>query len=119
MGSGADPDDQGSVEGRALDDLDVVVDGDAVLDEVAQHGRFGVRHARERPGGAWPQGAEADRVGFVENELERGNWVAVRVVRGVAELRGDARFEVLGDDMFQRLGFLVDAVPRTPRCSVR
>ena len=36
----------------------------------------------------------------------------MRVVRRVAELRGDARLEVLGDDVLERLGLLVHAVPR-------
>ena len=36
----------------------------------------------------------------------------MRVVRRVAELGGDARLEVLGEHVLERLGLLVHAVPR-------
>ena len=46
------------------------------------------------------------------DELGARDRVAVRVVRGVAELGGDPRLEVLGQHVLERLGLLVHAVPR-------
>jgi hypothetical protein len=51
-------------------------------------------------------------VALVDLELGVGDRVAVRVVRRVAELGGDARLEVLGDHVLERLGLVVHAVPR-------
>ena len=49
---------------------------------------------------------------LVDREVGVGDRVAVRVVRRVAELGRDARLEVLGEHVLERLGLLVHAVPR-------
>ena len=38
----------------------------------------------------------------------------MRVVRRVAELGGDQLLELLGEDVLEHLGLVVDAVPRHP-----
>ena len=49
---------------------------------------------------------------LVDLQVGVGDRVAVRVVRRVAELGRDARLEVLGEHVLERLGLLVHAVPR-------
>ena len=66
----------------------------------------------KRPSRAHRQRLERLRVALVDDELDRRDRVAVGVVGGVAELGGDARLEVLGDDVLERLGLVVHAVPR-------
>ena len=83
--------------------------------EVAQHLRVGVRHAHEAPRGADRQLVEAARLALVEVEGRRRDRVAVRVDRGVAELRGDQFLEVVGEHVLEHLGLGVHAVPRHPQ----
>ncbi len=48
---------------------------------------------------------------FVELELGARDRVTVRIDGRVAELGGDQRLELLGEDVLEHLGLIVDAVP--------
>ena len=84
----------------------------AALGQVAQHRRVRVRDAHEAPAVAGLEVGQAARLALVDLQPRVGDRVAVRVVRRVAELGRDPRLEVLGDDVLERLGLLVHAVPR-------
>ena len=80
--------------------------------QVAQHLRVGVRDAHE--GRARPGGEVGQRAGraLLHHEVRRGDRVAVRVDRRIAELGRDERLELLGEDVLEDLGLGVDAIPR-------
>ena len=108
----AEADRERAAERLAVDDLERVAEPDAALVEVAQHLRVGVRDADEAAGRAGLERLERAGVALVDLEVDARDRVAVRVVRRLAELGGDARLEVLGDHVLERLGLLVHAVPR-------
>jgi hypothetical protein len=97
----------------------VLADRDALFGEVAQHLGVGVRDPHEPSALTHLEAVECLGVAFVDDEVAVRDRVAVRVVRRVAELRRDARLEVLRENVLERLGLLVDAIPRTSRCSAR
>ena len=106
-------DEQRAAERLLVDDPQRVPGHDLARGEVAQHLRVGVarcaRTSPARPARA-SRGAAVARLG--EDEVGGRDRVAVRVVRRVAELGGDQLLELLGEDVLERLGLVVHAIPR-------
>ena len=115
VGALAEAHEQRPAERLAVDDLELVADRDALLGQVAQHLRVGVRDAHEAPAGTDRQLVQAAGLALLQVERRRRDRVAVRVDRRVAELRGDQLLEVVGEDVLEHLGLGVHAVPRHPQ----
>ena len=103
-----------AAERLALEDLHRVADPDPARLEVAQHVGVGVRDAHEAPALTGVERLQRAGVSLLDREVRAGDRIAVRVVGRVAELGRDPRLEVLGEDVLERLGLLVHAVPRHP-----
>ena len=101
-----------AAERLLLDDLEAVARARCRARQVAQHLRVGVRDAHEAP--AAPASSASSATGRPSSiSRSRGrDRVAVRVVRRVAELRGDQLLELLGEHVLEHLGLVVHAVPR-------
>ena len=108
----AEAHEQRSAERLALHHLQLVPGGDPALGQVAEHVGVGVRDPRERPARAGLQGPKALGADLLDGQVPRRDRVAVRVVRGVAELGRDQLLELVGEDVLEHLGLLVDAIPR-------
>ena len=82
-----------------------------MIGQVAQHLGIGVGDAYEPAAGARLERLDALRVALLDPQLARWNRVAVRVVRGVAQLARDQLLELLRQHVLQHLGLVVHAVP--------
>src|SRR5215218_2628864 len=108
----ADAHGQGTIEGLAVEHFEASAELQVALVEIPQHRRLGVRYPDEPPSVADGKIRHPGRLAFVDLKLRGGNGGAVRVMGGVAKLGGNARFEILGENVLERLGLLVYAVPR-------
>ena len=112
VGSAAEPDEQRSAERLAIDHLEALSGRDPALCQISEHLRVGVRDPHERPAGALFHLLQRLRLSLEDLQVPGRDRIAVRVVRGVPELRGDQLFELLGEHVLKHLGLGVDAIPR-------
>ncbi len=108
----AEAHEQRAAERLAVDHLELVPGRDPALGQIPQHLRIGVRHASERAGGPSLERVEALGRRLLDPQVAGRDRVAVRIVRRVAELDGDQLLELLGKDVLEHLGLLVNAIPR-------
>ena len=108
----AEAHEQRTVERLLVDHLELVAGRDPALGQEPQHLRIGVGHAGERPARADLERLQAVRRALLDRQVAGRDRIAVRVVGGVAELGRDQLLELLGQDVLEHLGLLVDAVPR-------
>ena len=98
-------------ERLAIDHLQSHAERDAVICEVAQHLRVGVRNAHEPSDGTDRQLVEAARRALVDLKRDGRDRIAVRVNRRVAKAAGDQLLKLLREHMLEHLGFGVHAIP--------
>src|SRR6478672_12508360 len=104
-------DGEGTVEGRVRQHDDALVRQEAELGEVAEEARVAVRHAADDGLGAARELAQRPVVLLGQLELGRGDRIAVRIARRVAEGRIDARLERLREVVLEALGLGMHLVP--------
>ena len=110
----AEPHEQRSAERLAIDDLKALSGSDPALGQIPEHLRVGVRDPHERPACAAVHLLQRLRVPLDDLQVPGRDRITVRVVGGVAELRGDQLLELLGEHVLEHLGLGVNAIPRHP-----
>src|SRR5207249_11324666 len=108
----ADPHEHRTAERLSTSDLDPIAERDALVGEIAEHLRIGVRDADEATPGAIRELVEAARRALVDLEPGRRDRIAVRIEPRVSEAGSDQLLEVLGDDVLEPLRLGMHPVPR-------